>query len=58
MRTEDVNRLIKAAEQALKYFEDAMALKDTEVVIKEALRQALGTAIERALRMGRCSMQP
>ena len=30
-----------AAEQALKYFEDAYGLEDTEVEIKEALRQAL-----------------
>ena len=33
--------LRKAAERALKYFEDAHGLEDTEVAIKEALRQAL-----------------
>jgi hypothetical protein len=33
--------LRQAAEQALKYFEDAYGLEDTEVAIKEALRQAL-----------------
>ena len=33
--------LRQAAEQALKYFEDAHGLEDTEVAIKEALRQAL-----------------
>ena len=41
--------LRQAAEIALKYFEDAHGLEDTEVAIKEALRQALDlqTAIER-----------
>jgi hypothetical protein len=41
--------LRKAAEMALKYFEDAHGLEDTEVAIKEALRQALDlqTAIEK-----------
>ena len=41
--------LRQAAEMALKYFEDAHGLEDTEVAIKEALRQALDlqTAIER-----------
>jgi hypothetical protein len=33
--------LRQAAEMALKYFEDAYGLEDTEVAIKEALRQAL-----------------
>jgi hypothetical protein len=33
--------LRQAAELALKYFEDAYGLEDTEVAIKEALRQAL-----------------
>ena len=33
--------LRKAAEMALKYFEDAHGLEDTEVAIREALRQAL-----------------
>ena len=33
--------LRKAAEMALKYFEDAYGLEDTEVAIREALRQAL-----------------
>jgi len=33
--------LRKAAEMALEYFEDAYGLEDTEVAIKEALRQAL-----------------
>ena len=33
--------LRKAAEMALKYFEDAHGLEDEEVAIKEALRQAL-----------------
>ena len=33
--------LRQAAEIALKYFEDAHGLEDTEVAIKEALRQAL-----------------
>ena len=33
--------LRQAAEMALKYFEDAHGLEDTEVAIKEALRQAL-----------------
>ena len=33
--------LRKAAEQALKYFEDAHGLEDEEVAIREALRQAL-----------------
>jgi hypothetical protein len=44
-----MNDLRKAAEMALKYFEDAHGLEDTEVAIKEALRQALDlqTAIER-----------
>jgi hypothetical protein len=36
-----MNDLRKAAEMALKYFEDAYGLEDTEVAIKEALRQAL-----------------
>ena len=34
-------KLREAAEQALKYFEDAHGLEDTEVAIKEALREAL-----------------
>jgi hypothetical protein len=38
--------LRKAAEQALKYFEDAHGLEDTEVAIKEALREALGESEE------------
>jgi hypothetical protein len=44
-----MNELRQAAEMALKYFEDAHGLEDTEVAIKEALRQALDlqTAIER-----------
>ena len=44
-----MNDLRKAAEMALKYFEDAHGLEDAEVAIKEALRQALDlqTAIER-----------
>ena len=44
-----MNDLRKAAEMALKYFEDAHGLEDTEVAIKEALRQALDlqTAIEK-----------
>ena len=33
--------LRRAAEMALQYFEDAHGLEDTEVAIKEALRQAL-----------------
>ena len=33
--------LRQAAERALKYFEDAHGLEDTEVAIREALRQAL-----------------
>jgi len=33
--------LRKAAERALKYFDDAHGLEDTEVAIKEALREAL-----------------
>ena len=33
--------LRRAAEMALKYFEDAHGLEDTEVAIKEALREAL-----------------
>ena len=33
--------LRKAAEMALKYFEDAHGLEDAEIEIKEALRQAL-----------------
>ena len=36
-----MNDLRKAAEMALKYFEDAHGLEDAEVEIKEALRQAL-----------------
>jgi hypothetical protein len=36
-----MTNLRKAAEMALKYFEDAYGLEDTEVAIKEALRQAL-----------------
>jgi hypothetical protein len=36
-----MNELRKAAEMALKYFEDAYGLEDTEVAIKEALREAL-----------------
>jgi hypothetical protein len=41
--------LRQAAEMALKYFEDAHGLEDTEVAIKEALRQALDlqTTIEK-----------
>ena len=44
-----MNELRQAAEMALKYFENAHGLEDTEVAIKEALRQALDlqTAIER-----------
>ena len=44
-----MNDLRKAAEIALEYFENAHGLEDTEVAIKEALRQALDlqTAIER-----------
>jgi hypothetical protein len=37
----------KAAEMALKYFEDAHGLEDAEVAIKEALRQALDPASHR-----------
>ena len=37
----EMTDLRKAAEMALKYFEDAYGLEDTEVAIKEALRQAL-----------------
>jgi len=33
--------LRRAAEMALQYFEDAHGLEDTEVAIKEALREAL-----------------
>ena len=33
--------LKQAAEMALQYFDDAHGLEDTEVAIKEALRQAL-----------------
>ena len=33
--------LRRAAEMALHYFEDARGLEDTEVAIKEALREAL-----------------
>ena len=36
-----MSNLRQAAEVALKYFEDAHGLEDTEVAIKEALRQAL-----------------
>jgi SpoVK/Ycf46/Vps4 family AAA+-type ATPase len=36
-----MTNLRKAAEMALKYFEDAHGLEDAEVEIKEALRQAL-----------------
>jgi hypothetical protein len=36
-----MNDLRQAAEMALNYFEDARGLEDTEVAIKEALRQAL-----------------
>ena len=36
-----MSELRRAAEQALKYFEDAHGLEDTEVAIREALRQAL-----------------
>jgi hypothetical protein len=36
-----VDKLRQAAEMALQYFEDAYGLEDTEVAIKEALRQAL-----------------
>ena len=36
--------LRKAAEMALKYFEDAHGLEDAEVAIKEALRQAIKQA--------------
>jgi hypothetical protein len=36
-----MNELRQAAEMALKYFENAHGLEDTEVAIKEALRQAL-----------------
>ena len=44
-----MNDLRQAAEMALNYFEDAHGLEDTEVAIKEALRQALDlqTAIEK-----------
>jgi len=34
-------KLREAAEMALQYFEDAHGLEDTEVAIKEALREAL-----------------
>ena len=34
-------KLRQAAEMALQYFDDAHGLEDTEVAIKEALRQAL-----------------
>jgi imidazoleglycerol phosphate dehydratase HisB len=53
--------LRQAAEMALKYFEDAHGLEDTEVAIKEALRQALDlqTTIEKAQRRGQMfPMQP
>jgi len=40
-----MNDLRKAAEMALKYFEDAYGLEDEEVVIKEALRQALAPEV-------------
>jgi hypothetical protein len=36
-----MTNLRKAAEMALKYFEDAHGLEDAEVAIKEALSQAL-----------------
>ena len=36
-----MNDLRQATEMALNYFEDARGLEDTEVAIKEALRQAL-----------------
>jgi hypothetical protein len=39
-----MNDLRKAAEMALKYFEDAHGLEDEEVAIKEALRQAIKQA--------------
>ena len=40
--------LRKAAEMALKYFEDAHGLEDTEVAIREALRQALAQPVDLA----------
>ena len=40
-----MNDLRKAAEMALKYFENAHGLEDTEVAIKEALRQALAPEV-------------
>ena len=40
--------LRKAAEQALKYFEDAHGLEDEEVAIREALRQALAQPVDLA----------
>jgi hypothetical protein len=41
--TEDLR---KAAEMALKYFEDAHGLEDAEVAIKEALSQALAQPVD------------
>jgi hypothetical protein len=41
MSEERMTDLRQAAEMALQYFEDAYGLEDTEVAIKEALRQAL-----------------
>jgi hypothetical protein len=40
-----MNDLRKAAEMALEYFENAHGLEDTEVAIKEALRQALAPEV-------------
>jgi hypothetical protein len=40
-----MNELRQAAEMALKYFENAHGLEDTEVAIKEALRQALAPEV-------------
>ena len=47
-----VDDLRKAAEMALKYFEDAHGLEDAEVAIKEALRQAL--AMEEQISLEYC----
>ena len=41
----EMNELRQAAEMALKYFENAHGLEDTEVAIKEALRQALAPEV-------------
>jgi hypothetical protein len=41
-----VDKLRQAAELALQYFENAHGLEDTEVAIKEALRQALAQPVD------------